>query len=171
MQRRRGPSREGPRAGPRPNELSDMGRVNATPIPTVRAGQQATGARPRIVPTAASARVLPRWALAIGGGILWFIVSTVAELARGGPDVDGPLFLVTLAVTCLAGAAAGRTFGDDVALLLGSVAGLVLSSILVAVEPAGHSPEDVLSLAIYIGVAVVLLSPIFRRLIAVMRRT
>jgi len=186
MQRREGPGRAGPgrggpgRAGPgrtarglgpRPNELSDMGRVNATPLPTIRAGQLGTGARSRPVPSTTSSRVSPRLLLAVGGGILWFIVTTVAGLVGGPPSADGSPFLLALAITCLVGAAMGRTWGDDVALALGSVAGLVLSSLIFPAEPAGSAPEDVLSLALYVGAAVVLLSPLFRRLIAFLRQT
>ncbi len=121
-----------------------------------------TAARPvQAATTAIRSRL---WWAAIGG-VSWFAITAAAELLAGGASVDGSLFVAAIAVTCLAGALFGRSLGDDVALALGSVAGLVLSSLLVATEPGAPPIEDVLSVASYLGIAVVVLTPLFRRLV------
>ncbi len=155
---------------PRPNELSDMGRINALAEPIVALGPGSSVSGPRPV-AAAPERVSPRIPLLVGGAVFWFVIATVAELAGGDPSVEAPLFLVALAMTCLAGAMVGRSWGDDIALAVGSIAGLVLSSLLVATEPAGHAAGDIVTVAIYIGVAVAVLSPVFRRLMEMLGRT
>ena len=147
-----------------------MGRVNAISQPTVRGNRTVTRSRRRPA-SATSALVSPRALLALSGGVFWFIATTIAEIVNGGPSVDGPLFVLGAVVTILVGGAIGRSWADDIALAVGCVAGIGLSSGLAGVEPAGNAAEDTFTLAFYVGLAVIILTPVVRRVLAGLRGT
>lgn len=162
---------------PRPNELSDMGRINAAP--QVRpAGPGATRSRRRVMaPNVAPAtrtvtgvtpsglgasRVFPRILLAVVGGMIWFGATTASEMVDGGAEFDLWLFVGTLIVTAIIGAVAGRSWGDDVALGIGAVVGLALSGLLMVSRPEGQTSGDLVQLAVVIVTLIVLLAGGFR---------
>ncbi len=189
MQSRR-PQRSLPqRAQPRPNELSDMGRINAMPqAPTVGAGTPGSRSQrrtmsPNVAPTArttrgvapsqagARSRVFPRAALALVGGMIWFGATTASELIAGGDEFDLWLFVGTLVVTAIIGALAGRSWGDDVALGIGAVIGMALSGLLIVSRPEGQTPGDLVELAVVLVTLIVLLAGVFRSIVGRLRRT
>ncbi|HYM83209.1 MAG TPA: hypothetical protein VEY67_03550 [Candidatus Dormibacteraeota bacterium] len=157
----------------RPNELREMGRLNAGLVKGVTApvARGRLSFVPGASPSAAEAGRAPTVPLLAAGAALWFLVSTAVELYDSGdPTLEGQLFLGTIVVTCLLAGRFGRSSRDDLATAIGSGLGLLVSSVLVAVEPAGHPLGDILGVALMIIVPVVLLSPVVRLVLRPRRR-
>ncbi len=140
----------------RPNQLSGLGRINPSPrVGTLGLPGSTGDRRPRAQPGRGAL-------LLVLGALAWFVVSTVVELTAPSSDLELGLFFAMVAATALVGGSLARRPRDVVALTVGSVVGLVLSGVLVAVEPGGHDTESIVYVGSLVAVLVVLGTSVVR---------